>query len=207
MELDVPILLNVRLDIASAFIGALTDTAFTETIPFGRALVTLADEDGVQQPFDLAGWQFRYQIGTAVQYTDGASPVPSVVIANADVNAFTISNTNQLDWTVDCNTDEFLEAITDPAINRFVTARGELWGRPSSSDPWQLSAKWDLRAAGSVFDVTQTPTSTADTYYTAPQIDAMLAALIGAGITFQRNGDTATLCIDGVPVQDWTKPS
>lgn len=186
MELNNPITFAVWLNTISAYVLG-TTTAFSESIPFGalrhyRATFTNADETGVQLPFDLTGWQLRHQIGAAVEYTGESATVPSVVIANADVGAFTISGTdnNIVDWDLDCNTDEFLEAITSPSISRFVTVRSEIWGRQGVSGPWQPLAKWDLKVAGSVFDVTQTPASSLNTYYTAAQTDAAIASAIAA---------------------------
>lgn len=189
-ELNNPIALTVVLNENAAYVVGSTQT-FSELILFGslrhyRANFTNADEAGVQQPFDLTGWQLRHQIGASVEYTGGSGTVPAVVIANADVADFTIS-ADVVEWDLDCNTDEFLDAITDPSISRIVTVRAELWGRYGSSGPWQPLARWDLKITGAVFDTTQTPTSTADTYYTAPQIDAKI--IVPAGLRFRVNAD------------------
>ena len=181
MPLNAPIPLAIHLDDGSAYaIG--TDQIIAEKIFFGTlrrysATFTLADSDGAQQPMDMTGWQFRHQIGIAVIYKGDAGTVASVVVANADVSAFSIAS-NIVDWSIDCNTTEFLDAITDPSISKFTQARSELWGRPGVSGPWERLAAWVPKLAGSVFDTSQTPTNTEDTFYTAPQVDALIASKI-----------------------------
>jgi hypothetical protein len=184
---NIPVPLDIHVDNGAAYAAGTLNT-FSEVIRFGStryysAIITKADADNVQQDIDLTGWQFRHQIGAAVEYTGESAVVASIVIANADIGAFTLANGNELEWSISCNTDEWLDAITDPSISKFVTVRSELWGRADSGSPWEPIASWDLRAGGAIFDVTQTPTSSLNTYYTAAQTDAVIAAAIASVLT------------------------
>lgn len=204
---------QIAIELASKYAYVPGETAgvsegasdFSETILFGQQRDYSIAVYLNGEVYDLTGWQFRLSAGIAVQYVSSGSPVASVVIAQNDVANFTLGGdgNNELAATLDCNTDEFLDAITDPSVSKFTTGRAELWGRPSSSEPWQPMAQWSIQAQGAVFDVTQTPGTSASSYYTAAQMDLKL----GPTITLLKEGNQVVMRESGSIVAAWDLPA
>lgn len=206
-----PAPIQVAIELAQKFayvpgeVAATSDgaEAFTEQILFGqqREYRFQIFQDGAA--FDLTGWQFRLALGAAVQYNDAGDIIAAVVVAQNDVADFSIDGPGELSCGLDCNTDEFLDVITSPDVGRFATGRAELWGRPSALDPWEPFAQWPIQLQGSVFDVTQTPGTSASSYYTAAQMDLKL----GPTLTLLVEGTKVVLRESGNQIATWDLPA